>query len=453
MTTVSLRQSTWLVAFARQLRRGLDEDRLRDTLRPFAHRDPGDRFEPWCDAALHLRGLLLGTPTPCWQPDTPAPTEPEWVFLNLLGHQLELLGELRLLYGGQLHGAPDQLTLLAVLAAHTGELATAEALLDLTLDDWGQRGDRRRQKLARALTPHAIRLGRTLRDRALQADRQPLMGLPFHDVLVYANVRQLLAIGRLFFRARGRPDLHAVRPIRARTQMLKVYMIEAIIGLALADDQVTRVERRLIDTVIDMARLPDEDRDMVLGAVEDPPTAAQLSKGIRESLDRRFLYTQLEINAVIEGQGENPAERRYLDAMAEAFHIGTEDQVALQAEALTFLEDRPGLVDAFSLGETLHRFRRGLTRKVESAVRHNLGRLVTEIKETGELAALLAKRSTGRLAPHEEEKVRDQVMDICKTIPSLAIFALPGGAVLLPMVLKVIPNLLPTAFSHKHELV
>jgi hypothetical protein len=93
-------------------------------------------------------------------------------------------------------------------------------------------------------------------------------------------------------------------------------------------------------------------------------------------------------------------------------------------------------VDAFSLGETPSRLRRGLTRRVEAAVRHNLGKLVTEIQETGELAALLAKRATGELDPAEEDKVVTQILDICKTAPSLAVFALPGGAVLLPRVLR-----------------
>jgi hypothetical protein len=37
-------------------------------------------------------------------------------------------------------------------------------------------------------------------------------------------------------------------------------------------------------------------------------------------------------------------------------------------------------------------------------------------------------------------------MDIVKSMPSLAIFLLPGGAFLLPLVLKVIPDLIPSAF-------
>ena len=38
-------------------------------------------------------------------------------------------------------------------------------------------------------------------------------------------------------------------------------------------------------------------------------------------------------------------------------------------------------------------------------------------------------------------------MDIVKSMPALAIFLLPGGALLLPIVLKIIPNLVPSAFK------
>ena len=47
----------------------------------------------------------------------------------------------------------------------------------------------------------------------------------------------------------------------------------------------------------------------------------------------------------------------------------------------------------------------------------------------------------------EQKKVQDQLLDVFKSIPSLAIFILPGGALLLPLVVKFIPKLLPSAFD------
>ncbi|MBT4839763.1 MAG: hypothetical protein HON93_03420, partial [Flavobacteriaceae bacterium] len=47
----------------------------------------------------------------------------------------------------------------------------------------------------------------------------------------------------------------------------------------------------------------------------------------------------------------------------------------------------------------------------------------------------------------EKKKIQAQLLDIFKSIPSLAIFILPGGAILLPIFIKLIPKLLPSAFD------
>jgi len=59
---------------------------------------------------------------------------------------------------------------------------------------------------------------------------------------------------------------------------------------------------------------------------------------------------------------------------------------------------------------------------------------------------LIRKSTTQDLSKEEKELVKEQFKDIVKSMPSLAIFMLPGGAFLLPLVLKVIPDLVPSAF-------
>ena len=51
------------------------------------------------------------------------------------------------------------------------------------------------------------------------------------------------------------------------------------------------------------------------------------------------------------------------------------------------------------------------------------------------------------MTEEEIDKMQEQLLDVLKSIPSLAIFMLPGGAVLLPLFIKFIPKLLPSAFD------
>ena len=84
---------------------------------------------------------------------------------------------------------------------------------------------------------------------------------------------------------------------------------------------------------------------------------------------------------------------------------------------------------------------------VNKLIKRNGKRLQKEISESKELLILLTKSTTKDLSAEEKKKMRDQLLDIFKTVPSLAIFALPGGAILLPLFIKFIPKLLPSAFD------
>ncbi|ALJ04791.1 hypothetical protein APS56_06500 [Pseudalgibacter alginicilyticus] len=87
------------------------------------------------------------------------------------------------------------------------------------------------------------------------------------------------------------------------------------------------------------------------------------------------------------------------------------------------------------------------SKMVMKLITRNSKRLYQELKDSKELMVLLTYSTRRDLTPEESKKVQDQLLDIFKSIPSLAIFLLPGGALLLPLVIKFIPKLLPSAFD------
>jgi hypothetical protein len=76
----------------------------------------------------------------------------------------------------------------------------------------------------------------------------------------------------------------------------------------------------------------------------------------------------------------------------------------------------------------------------------NKDKLVAELNQSKELVALIRKSTKTELTKEEKEAVKTQFLDIVKSMPSLAIFMLPGGSVLLPIILRVIPDMMPSAF-------
>ncbi|MGG5507788.1 MULTISPECIES: LETM1-related biofilm-associated protein [unclassified Myroides] len=91
------------------------------------------------------------------------------------------------------------------------------------------------------------------------------------------------------------------------------------------------------------------------------------------------------------------------------------------------------------------------TNYVEFLVSRNKGRILKEIQKNKQLMQLLMDSTHRNLDMQEKKLIKKQTLEVIKTIPSLAIFLLPGGTILLPIILKFIPSLLPSSFNENLE--
>ena len=116
-----------------------------------------------------------------------------------------------------------------------------------------------------------------------------------------------------------------------------------------------------------------------------------------------------------------------------------------------FIQQYKAKIPFFNYSNPIKHFYDQANKNVTKLIIRNKDRLTKEIKESGELMQLLAKSTSKDLSKEEKKKVKKQLLDICKTIPSLTIFLLPGGGLLLPILIKFIPQLLPSAFNENLE--
>ena len=106
----------------------------------------------------------------------------------------------------------------------------------------------------------------------------------------------------------------------------------------------------------------------------------------------------------------------------------------------------------FNYSNPVKHFYDQTTQSVVTLISRNKNRLIKEIVQSKELMVLLAHSTRRDLDEKEKKKVKKQLLEICKTIPSLTIFLLPGGSLLLPILIKFIPTLLPSAFNENLDL-
>jgi hypothetical protein len=140
-------------------------------------------------------------------------------------------------------------------------------------------------------------------------------------------------------------------------------------------------------------------------------------------------------------------ETYFLHKIAELISVPDEfvDQSIKSTDA--FITKHKKEIPYFNYSNPVKHFYDQTTQSVITLITRNKNRLVKEIVQSKELMILLALSTRRDLDEKEKKKVKKQLLDICKSIPSLTIFLLPGGSLLLPILIKFIPKMLPSAFN------
>jgi hypothetical protein len=167
-------------------------------------------------------------------------------------------------------------------------------------------------------------------------------------------------------------------------------------------------------------------------------------------LEKKYLVDIAGMALWSDGVIENN-EAYFLHKLAET--IGISDSFVNQSIKNTndFITEHKKDIPYFNYSNPVKHFYDQTTQSVVTLVSRNKNRLVKEIVQSKELMLLLAYSTRRDLDEKEKKKVKKQLLDICKTIPSLTIFLLPGGSLLLPILIKFIPTLLPSAFNENLE--
>lgn len=166
----------------------------------------------------------------------------------------------------------------------------------------------------------------------------------------------------------------------------------------------------------------------------------------QKSLLEKLYFVDLSLVSVWSDYTLESTELKFLYSLAEELNIDSilvdEALAAIKGFAIVHQTD----IKLFEYAHPIKRLYGQSSSTVKNLIIRNKDRLLIELNESGELLNLLGHATFRDLSPEEKSKVRNQLLDICKSIPSLTIFLLPGGSLLLPLLIKFIPQLLPSAF-------
>ena len=159
--------------------------------------------------------------------------------------------------------------------------------------------------------------------------------------------------------------------------------------------------------------------------------------------------------AAIAMSGDNVIENQeqsFLSNIAQTMKVDQQFVVQSIVDSNSFIESHRKQIAYLHYSNPVKHFYDHMSQSVVVLITRNKNRLIKEIRNSGELMILLANSTRRDLDSKEKKKVKKQLLEICKTVPSLTIFLLPGGSLLLPLLIKFIPQLLPSAFNENlHE--
>ncbi len=120
-------------------------------------------------------------------------------------------------------------------------------------------------------------------------------------------------------------------------------------------------------------------------------------------------------------------------------------------ELRQFIDQHSKVISFHRSSNPLKNFYSNTYQRISRLVYRNRSRLIREIKADRQLYRLLTLSIHRELDETEKKQVNKQLREILRSIPSLAIFALPGGGILLPLIIQLIPKLLPHSFDENRD--
>jgi LETM1-like protein len=397
---------------------------------------PKARARAYLHRALRDSGLVYGTPE--LPEDTRRDGAPEQtLFLAVLRTLAQFALDTAVLFAAP--PGPRALELLRMFALWTGELKLADAIA-AQLEEGPYVSRRLVGRVETALSKRSL---------SISSDR--LYGLLLHNGATYVDA-QLFAHLSLDVWSGRRLERSALRRLLGVAARQKALIVEVLTALACAERPPSPTERRAILRQVEDLALPRKLERQLRGRLRQaflkPLDLVALVSPVRSQEMRRFVVEQTVLASLVEGR-RSAKELAFVQDLAAALGFPAEALREVEAEVAEFYAHHRSVVDVFTVQDNAALLGEELVDSMLGTVDRSVHVLFAEAQQMGELSSLLRRLARGQpLSAAERRRMRSQLLDLAKALPAVAIFAAPGGMLLLAALVKVLPqSFLPVAFQ------
>lgn len=234
--------------------------------------------------------------------------------------------------------------------------------------------------------------------------------------------------------------------LKRRKVMLDVLKLVAV--AAKADGEIAEEEEALFDVFMASAKLEGEDRDIAKDFWDEDKTLDDISFDADLSwLWKRYMM-EIATLTVWSDKVVVASEEEFLKQLALKLEVVDDEQDKSFIAIQSFVLSNADVVPFLSGKNEAEQLMDGAADKWKKILGRNKEKLSVELRQSKELVALIAKSGRTELTEDEKKKVKAQFKDLGRSIPAFTLFMLPGGSLVMPIVLKLIPDLVPSAFRN-----
>ena len=234
--------------------------------------------------------------------------------------------------------------------------------------------------------------------------------------------------------------------VESNYEELALDVLKTIVFTGYSDGEIQAAEKAMFDVFLASANLNEQRKKQALYYIKNGASLTDLSAIFSHIwMFKRFLI-DISVLTIYTNQETLVNDKEFLVKFCDFLHIPREELNETIVTIEQFVLNHANKISFLQNKNAVELLYRNVSKRWIKILGRNKDKLALELRQSKELMLLIKKSTKEELSKEEKEKVKTQFMDLLKTMPAITIFMLPGGALLLPIVLKIIPDLIPSAF-------
>lgn len=221
---------------------------------------------------------------------------------------------------------------------------------------------------------------------------------------------------------------------------LRFSIVKVIAAAAHSDNTVDFEERKMLELFIQSSDLNTERRKEALTVFDKGIEVEEINLPSENSWILKKFFLEIAILTTWADKKVEQAEHYFMKRFCSYLGLSEDDLdnslIAIEGFVLEHWEQLDYLQDKQDYNQVSEDF----ISRISKIAEKNKTRLAKEIQEREVVSALLRKARTEELSAEENERIRHELIDILKTIPTFVIISLPQRFLTLPVLMKILPK-------------